>query len=133
MLNRIVLIGRLTRQPELRITPSGVSVTTITVAVDRRPNKSGQKETDFIDVVLFGRLAEVTCKYMDKGRQVAVEGRLQSRTYETRDGQWRKVWEVLGDAIHFLDSRPRNQDEVPATSANDAEPVQEEEPPTFTE
>ncbi|MGB4025895.1 MAG: single-stranded DNA-binding protein, partial [Bacillota bacterium] len=71
MLNRVVLIGRLTRQPELRITPSGVSVTTIILAVDRRPTQTGQRETDFIDVVLFGKWAVVTWRYMDKGRLVA--------------------------------------------------------------
>lgn len=106
MLNRVILIGRLTRQPELRITPSGVSVTTMTMAVDRRPGSSGQKETDFIDVVLFGKLAEVTCKYLDKGRLVAIEGRLQTRTYETKDGQKRKAWEVVGDNIQFLSPKP---------------------------
>jgi len=132
VLNRIVIIGRLTRQPELRITPSGVSVTTITVAVDRRPTQSGQKETDFIDVVLFGRLAEVTCRYMDKGRLVAVEGRLQSRSYETKDGQRRRVWEVVADSIQFLD-RPRNQDSATSDSAPNAGQPQGQEPPTFTE
>ena len=66
MLNRVVLIGRLTRQPELRITPNSTSVTTVTLAVDRRVNQAGQKEADFIDVVLFGKLAEVTCKYLDR-------------------------------------------------------------------
>jgi len=111
VLNRIILIGRLTKQPELRITPSSVSVTSFTLAVDRKPNQSGQKETDFIDVVLFGRLAEVTCKYMDKGRLVAVEGRLQTRIYETKDGQKRKVWEVIADSIEFLGPRPRARNE----------------------
>ncbi len=130
MLNRIVLIGRLTRQPELRITPSGVSVTTITLAVDRRPTQSGQKDVDFIDVVLFGRLAEVTCKYMDKGRLVAIEGRLQSRTYETKDGQRRRVWEVLADSIQFLD-RPRNQ--AGTQTDYDRGQSRDNEPPTFTE
>jgi single-strand DNA-binding protein len=132
LLNRIILIGRLTRQPELRITPGGVSVTTITLAVDRRPTQSGQKETDFIDVVLFGRLAEVTCKYMDKGRLVAVEGRLQSRSWETRDGQKRKSWEVLADSIEFLGGRPRNQDEPSGTASNE-EYTQPDEQNTFTE
>ncbi len=106
MLNRIILIGRLTKQPELRVTPGGLSVATFTLAVDRRPTQSGQKEADFIDVVVFGKLAEITCKYLDKGRQVAVEGRLQTRTYDTKDGQRRKVWEVIGDNVQFLGSRP---------------------------
>lgn len=109
MLNRVVLIGRLTRQPELRITPSSVSVTTFTLAVDRKPNQAGQKETDFIDVVVFGKLAEITCKYMDKGRLVAVEGRIQTRSFETKDGQKRKVFEVVGDNIQFLSPKPKSE------------------------
>ncbi|HHW19198.1 MAG TPA: single-stranded DNA-binding protein [Firmicutes bacterium] len=112
MLNRVILIGRLTKQPELRITPSSVSVTSFTLAVDRKPNQAGQKETDFIDVVIFGKLAEITCKYMDKGRLVAVEGRLQTRTFETKDGQKRKAWEVVADSIEFLSPRPRTKDET---------------------
>lgn len=128
MLNRVILIGRLTRQPELRITPGGTSVTTITLAVDRRPSQGGQKETDFIDVVLFGRLADVTCQYMDKGRLVAVEGRLQSRSWETKDGQKRKSWEVIADSIQFLDGRPKSQDH-----AADPEEEYGEEDSTFTE
>ncbi len=106
MLNRIILIGRLTKQPELRVTPGGLSVASFTLAVDRRPTQSGQKETDFIDVVVFGKLAEITCKYLDKGRQVAVEGRLQTRVYDTKDGQRRKAWEVIGDNVEFLGPRP---------------------------
>lgn len=131
MLNRVVLIGRLTRQPELRITPSGVSVTTIILAVDRRPTQTGQRETDFIDVVLFGKLAEVTCRYMDKGRLVAVEGRLQSRSYETKDGQRRRVWEVVADLIQFLD-RPRDQEQLPSDAVTEAVP-DGGDIPTFTE
>jgi single-strand DNA-binding protein len=110
VLNRVVLIGRLTRQPELRITPNSVSVTTVTLAVDRRPSQTGQKEADFIDVVLFGRNAEVACKYLDKGRLVAVEGRLQTRTFETKEGQRRKVVEVIADNIQFLSPRPKKED-----------------------
>ncbi|MGI6633321.1 MAG: single-stranded DNA-binding protein [Bacillota bacterium] len=109
MLNRVVLIGRLTKQPELRITPNSVSVTTVTLAVDRRPNQAGQREADFIDVVLFNRLAEITCKYMDKGRLVAVEGRIQTRSFETKDGQKRKVFEVVADNIQFLTPRPKRE------------------------
>lgn len=110
LLNRVILIGRLTRQPELRVTPSSVSVTGFTLAVDRRRlNSQGQRETDFIDIVMFGKLAEITCKYMDKGRQVAIEGRMQVRSYETKDGQRRKAVEVVADNIEFLGSRPKSQ------------------------
>ncbi len=119
MLNRIVLIGRLTQRPELRMTPSGVSVTNFTLAVNRRPTQSGQREADFIDIVAFGRTAEVTCKYMDKGRLVAVDGRLQVRSYETKDGQRRRAAEVIAESVQFLDSRGRS----------DTEPQVEEEEP----
>lgn len=110
MLNRVILIGRLTRQPELRVTPSSVSVTSFTLAVNRRPTSQGVRETDFIDIVMFGKLAEITCKYMDKGRLVAIEGRLQIRSYETKDGQRRKAAEVLADNIQFLESKSRIQE-----------------------
>lgn len=124
MLNRVVLIGRLTKQPELRITPSSVSVTTFTLAVDRRPNQAGQREADFIDVVVFGKLAETVCKYMDKGRLVAVEGRLQTRSFETKDGQKRKAVEVIADNIQFLTPRPKKED----SSDSSEEAVEEEIP-----
>jgi single-strand DNA-binding protein len=112
-LNRAILIGRLTRRPELRITPSSVSVTTFTLAVDRPPTKDGAKETDFLDCVAFGRIAENTCKYMDKGRLVAVDGRLQRRLWEAKDGQKRHAVEVIADNVQFLD-KPKS-DERPAS------------------
>ncbi|NLA60859.1 MAG: single-stranded DNA-binding protein, partial [Firmicutes bacterium] len=80
-----------------------------TLAVDRRPTQTG-READFIDVVLFGRLAELTCKYLDKGRLVAVEGRIQTRSYETKEGQKRKAVEVVADNIQFLSPRPKKED-----------------------
>jgi single-strand DNA-binding protein len=108
MLNRVILIGRLTRDPELRVTSqSGVPVTSFTLAVDRPyQGQGGQRETDFIDCVAWRRLAETVAEHMRKGRLVAVEGRLQIRTYETQDGQRRRVAEVVADDVRFLD-RPR--------------------------
>jgi single-strand DNA-binding protein len=110
MLNRVILIGRLTRDPELRVTSqSGVSVATFTVAVDRPyQSQGGQRETDFIDCVAWRRLAETVAEHMKKGRLVAVDGRLQIRSYETQDGQRRRVAEVVADDVRFLD-RPRDQ------------------------
>ncbi len=125
MLNRVILIGRLTKQPELRVTPGGVSVATFGLAVDRRSNQAGQREADFFDIVVFGRLAEVTCKYMDKGRQVAIEGRLQTRVYDTKDGQRRKVWEVVCENIQFLGSRPTSRSN---DMAEDETPPEPEDP-----
>ncbi len=104
MYNRIILIGRLTRDPELRYVPSGAPVASFTLAVDRPfRDQQGNRETDFIDVVAWRKLAEQVSQYMSKGRMVAVEGRLQIRSYETQDGQKRKVAEVVADGVRFLD------------------------------
>lgn len=104
MYNRIILIGRLTRDPELRYVPSGAPVASFTLAVDRPfRDQQGNRETDFIDVVAWRKLAEQVSQYMAKGRMVAVEGRLQIRSYETQDGQKRKVAEVVADGVRFLD------------------------------
>jgi single-strand DNA-binding protein len=100
MLNRVILIGRLTRDPELKYTPSGTAVTTFTLAINRKFNK---EQTDFIDVVVWRQSAEFCANYGSKGRLAAVEGRLQVRTYETKEGQKRKVAEVVADDIRFLD------------------------------
>ncbi len=104
MYNRIILIGRLTRDPELRYVPSGQPVASFTLAVDRPfQNQQGNRETDFIDVVAWRKTAEQVSQYLSKGRMVAVEGRLQIRSYETQDGQKRKVAEVVADGVRFLD------------------------------
>lgn len=107
MLNRIILIGRLTRDPELRYVPSGQPVASFTLAVDRPfVNQQGERATDFIDIVAWRRLAEQVTQHLNKGRLVAVEGRLQIRSYETQDGQKRKVAEVVADGVRFLDRKP---------------------------
>lgn len=106
MLNRIILIGRLTRDPELRYVPSGQPVASFTLAVDRPfANQQGERQTDFIDIVAWRRLAEQVTQHLNKGRLVAVEGRLQIRSYETQDGQKRKAAEVVADAVRFLDRK----------------------------
>jgi single-strand DNA-binding protein len=116
MLNRVILIGRLTRDPELRVTQSGISVVTFTLAVDRPFTNQGQREADFIDCVAWRRLAETVAEHMRKGRLVAVEGRLQIRSYDTQEGQRRRVAEVVCDDVRFLD-RPREA--APAAGAAD--------------
>lgn len=104
MLNKIILIGRLTKDPELRYTNSGIPVARMTLAVDRPFIKEGgQKETDFIDVVVWRALAENCAKHLGKGRLVAVEGRLQIRSYEDNQGIRRKAAEVVADNVRFLD------------------------------
>lgn len=102
MLNRIILIGRLTKDVELRYTQNGTAVASFTLAVNRRFQKD---ETDFIDIVVWKGLAENCANYLGKGSQAAVEGRLQIRTYENKDGQKRKVAEVIADNVEFLDSK----------------------------
>ncbi|MEW6726661.1 single-stranded DNA-binding protein [Desulforudis sp. 1088] len=111
MLNRVILIGRLTRDPELRYTPNGAAVAQFTLAVDRRPDRQGQKATDFIDIVTWQKLAEVCAKILTKGRLVAVEGRLQIRSYDDSQGIRRKAAEVVAETVKFLD-RPKDRDGV---------------------
>lgn len=108
MLNVVVLVGRLVRDPELRYTPNGVAVGSFTLAVDRGfANRQGERETDFIDIVVWRGLAETVAQHLQKGRLVAVNGRLQVRSYETADGQRRRVAEVVANEVRFLD-RPRD-------------------------
>lgn len=103
MLNRIVLIGRLTRDPELRFTQSGIAVASFTLAVDRNfKNAQGERETDFIDIVVWRQQAELCANYLSKGKLAAVDGSLHIRSYETQDGQKRKAAEVVADNVRFL-------------------------------
>lgn len=108
MLNRIVIMGRLTRDPELKQTPSGVNVASFTVAVDRdfKNRETGEKATDFIDCVAWRQTAEFASRYLTKGRMVAVEGRLQIREWTDREGGKRRSAEVVADNIYFGDSKP---------------------------
>ncbi|HLJ60847.1 MAG TPA: single-stranded DNA-binding protein [bacterium] len=112
MLNRIHLIGRLTRDPELRYIANGHPMAQFTLAVDRdfRP-AGGDREADFVHCVTWRKLAEQVGQYCVKGRLVAVEGRLQTRAYEAQDGSRRKMTEVVGDRVWFLDS-PRADTET---------------------
>ncbi|HHT49046.1 MAG TPA: single-stranded DNA-binding protein [Firmicutes bacterium] len=103
-MNHVIIIGRLTRDPELRYTPNGIAVANFTVAVDRPyTNQAGERETDFIPVVVWQKLAETCANHLHKGRLVAVDGRLQIRSYETQDGQRRRVAEVVAANVQFLD------------------------------
>ena len=112
MLNKIFIMGRLTRDPELRRTQSGTPVTSFSLAVDRDyKTQSGEKETDFIDVVAWRATAEFVAKYFTKGRMAVVEGRLQIRDYTNKDGQKRRVAEIVADNIYFGDSKRDNDGE----------------------
>ncbi|MFT8352192.1 single-stranded DNA-binding protein [Clostridium saccharoperbutylacetonicum] len=109
-MNKVTLIGRLTKEPELRFTPgSGASVTSITLAVDKYNTKTGQKEADFVPVVIWGKQAESTANYMSKGSQMAISGRIQTRSYDAKDGTKRYVTEVVATEVQFL-SKSNNND-----------------------
>jgi single-strand DNA-binding protein len=115
-MNHIVLIGRLTRDPELRYTPNGVAVTNFDLAVDRpTTNQAGEREADFIRIVAWQKTAEVCANYLKKGRLVAVEGRLQIRSYEAQDGQKRRVAEVVINQVQFLERKDDRQGQPAAT------------------
>ncbi|MGE5372967.1 MAG: single-stranded DNA-binding protein [Solirubrobacterales bacterium] len=104
MLNRAILIGRLTQDPELRYTSNGVGVCRFTLAVNRNfTSQSGERAADYIDIVAWRQLAETCASYLAKGRLVAVEGRIQVRSYETQDGQKRKAFEIVADTVKFLE------------------------------
>ena len=122
MLNRIILIGRLTRDPELRFTPAnGVPVAQFTIAVDRPfVNQKGEREADFIRIVTWRKLAETCANNLNKGRLVAVDGRLQIRSYEGQDGQRRYVTEVVADTVRFLD-KPKTGSNEPNFDSMDAD------------
>ena len=109
-LNNVVLIGNLTRDPELRYTPSGLPVATLRLAVNRNfTNQQGEIETDYFNVVVWRNQAEKCAEYLSKGRQVAINGRLQSRSWEANDGQKRSVVEVVADRVVFLGRRDRQE------------------------
>ena len=107
MLNHIVIMGRLTRDPELRTTQAGVSVTSFTVAVDRDfgGRDGGERQTDFIDCVAWRQTGEFVSKYFHKGSMIVVSGRLQSRKWQDRDGNNRTNWEINADNVYFGESR----------------------------
>jgi single-strand DNA-binding protein len=121
-LNRVILIGNLTRDVELKFTPTGSPVANFGIAVNRSyKNKQGEKvdNTDFFNIVAWAKLAELCAEYISKGSPVAIEGRLQSRSWETDDGQKRSVVEVVAENVQFLSAGKRQEE-----STNDT-PVEE--------
>ena len=108
-MNRINLVGRLTKDSELKYTPNGVAVCSFTLAVDRNfKNGQGEREADFIPVVVYRQLAELCAEYLSKGKLAGIDGRLQVRTYQAQDGQRRWVYEVVADNVQFLS--PKDKD-----------------------
>ena len=125
-MNRAMLIGRLTRDPELRATPSGVSVCTFSLAVDRRFKQDGQPQADFIPVVVWRGQADNCAKYLHKGSQAAVCGSIQTRTYDAQDGSKRYVTEVVAEEVQFLTPKPNGAENGSQTAQNGFdEPFQE--------
>ena len=111
MLNRVVLVGRLTRDPDLRYTPNGVAVANFNIAVNRPfKNQQGEQEADFINCVTWRKQAENLANYMKKGSMIGVDGRVQTRSFEGQDGKMVYVTEVLAENIQFLESRGATQD-----------------------
>ena len=114
-MNKVMLIGNLTRDPELRTTSSGTSVCTFSIAVNRNfTNAAGEREADFINITVWRGLAENCAKYLTKGRKVAVAGSLQSRTYDDKEGNKRYALEVVADDVEFLSSRNDSADALAA-------------------
>ena len=140
MLNRIILMGRLTRDPELRHTQSGTAVASFSLAVDRdfKSRDSGEKTTDFIDVVAWRNTAEFVSKYFAKGRMAVVEGRLQIRDWTDKEGGKRRSAEVIADGIYFAGTRSAppsegNADEgtLPPPPAGDLQDLDDDGPLPF--
>ena len=105
-MNKAILIGRLTRDPEMRTTSSGIATTTFSIAVNRNfTNQNGEREADFINIVTWRKQAENVAKYCTKGSQVAIDGRIQTRTYDAQDGTKRYVTEVVADNVTFLGAK----------------------------
>lgn len=128
MLNRVVLIGRLTKDPELRYTSSGIATSSFTLACDRPFAKQGvERETDFVPIVTWRQLAENCANYLHKGRLTAVEGRIQVRNYENNEGKRVYVTEVVADNVRFLEKSSQEVKADPFVS--DGNPISEDELP----
>lgn len=137
MLNSIIIMGRLVADPELRSTTSNIPVCSFTVAVDRDFQRSGEeKQTDFIDVVAWRSQAEFVSRYFSKGRMIVVQGSLQSRKWQDKDGNKRVSWEIQADKVHFGDSKNAGSDSgsgnVTARYDSYTPPPEREQPSAYT-
>lgn len=122
-MNRVMLVGRLTAKPELRYTSSNIPFTRFSVAVNRTfSNAQGEREADFINVIVWRKQAENVVNYLDKGSLVSVEGRLQVSNYTDKDGNRRYMTEVVADSVQFLESRRSSENSRPAPTPYDYEP-----------
>ena len=108
-MNKTFLIGRLTAKPELKYTSSNIPVTSFNLAVDRQPKEDGTKDTDFIEIRVWRKQAENVCKYLDKGSLVAIEGRIQTEKFTTKDGENRYKTLVIAERVMFLNSKKKEE------------------------
>lgn len=112
MYNKVILVGRLTADPELKQTPNGISVASFSIAVNRSyvSRQTGERETDFLDIVAWRQTAEFVCRYFTKGQPMLVEGSIQTRSYVDKQGQNRRAWEIVADNIRFVESKSAAQE-----------------------
>jgi len=128
MINRIVLVGRITADIDVKYTQNGTAVTNFSIAVERQfRNSSGEKETDFINIVAWKKLAELIGEYMKKGSMIGIDGSLQVRKYETREGEKRTAYEVRADNCQFLDIKGANASATSLATSLATEPASQEE------
>ena len=118
MINRVVLIGRLTKDPEMRKTQSGTSVVSYNLAVNRRTHTEGQPEADFISCVAWNKTADLMAQYLHKGSLIGVEGRIQTRSYDNQQGQKVYVTEVITDSVQFLEPKSNSQQQQEQMDTN---------------
>ncbi len=129
--NKVILMGNLTKDPEVRYTPSGTAVAGFSMAVNRR-YKQGEETKDevcFVDIVVFGKQAEYSGQYLSKGSGVIIDGRLQQRRWETEDGQKRNKYEVVAESVRFMPKRQGPQDAADSMSAGQVPPEQGDDVP----
>ena len=136
MLNRVIIQGRLTATPELKYTANGKAVTAVNVAVERdKADANGQKQTDFITCVIWGGLAEFVGKWFAKGQMITVEGRMQGRIWQDKDGNNRKTWEIVANAAYFCgnapEEKPKQSGREPTYNIGDFEPLSDSDDVPF--
>ena len=131
-MNKVFLIGRLSRDPELRHTTSGTAVCQINVAISRPVTQGSEPQTDFINVVVWNRQAENVARYLSKGRQIAIEGRIQTRNYDNNEGKRTYVTEVIASNVEFLGSANDNNRTNTNSNPFDENPFDSMEPPMDT-
>ena len=123
-MNRVSLVGRVTKNPELRYTPSGIATCNLSIAIDRLPDKDGNKKTDFIPVVVWNKQAENVKKYVSRGSLVSVEGKIATRSYEGKDGQKKYVTEVISERVQFLSSSKKEDNTKLTAEQIDNTPIE---------